>query len=146
METKKKKVSRLIFFSLILLNILVVLFLFRNRPNDTPAYESFIEENLKFNESQIKEYQHLINIHRKEMKTINRKIRSAKIDLYKELNQNNSNQFKINQKTNKLNEFQKELETLNFNHFLSIKQICSSKQLIEFKKISQEFTLFFKPN
>lgn len=146
MENKKKKVSRLIIFSLVLINISVVIFLLSNKPDDSPKYGEFIQENLRFNENQLKQYHNLIREHRKSLFSINHKIIKAKNILYKELNNNKFNQKEVDQKINTLNKYQKELETLNFNHFLKIKQICSSKQLTDFKKISKEFPLFFRPN
>lgn len=144
MESKKRNAFRLIFLSLVLLNIFVVLFLFSNRPNEDLGYKSIIEDNLNFTENQIKEYHRLIHSHQKSLRIISRNIRKAKFELYSELNKTKSNQLLIDQKTNRLNQFQKELEVLNFNHFLSIKKICNQNQLVEFKKISKEFTHFFK--
>lgn len=147
MQSKKKNVFQLIFISLIILNIFVFIFLFKRPPRDeNPGYDVFIEENLKLNDKQIRTYHQLIRSHKRAMFSLQQNAKNTKNELYKDLNKNTFDQNDINQKINKLNSYQKEIETLNFNHFWQIKQICTPEQLTEFKKISKEFKFFFRPN
>ena len=147
---EKQKLITFSIVALLFLNIGTLGFLFVTgpkhgamppRPHGRPEPREIIIEKLHFDEQQQIKYVVLIEEHRKHVRTTEEHIRDTKNELYLLLN--NPNLAKQDSLIGLLANYQKEIETLHFNHFSDIKKLCKSDQLDEFEELTEELSQLF---
>jgi Spy/CpxP family protein refolding chaperone len=150
--------SKLITFSIIallLINLATLGFLLLSGPKNgpTPPHggrpkpKEIIVEKLNFDTKQQVDYDQLIQQHRKEITTTEDHIKSAKNELYLLLNDESVDVAKKDSLISLLSNYQKEIETIHFNHFRDIKKLCKPEQLNDFNDLTEELSrLFSKPH
>ncbi|QBZ98623.1 periplasmic heavy metal sensor [Flavobacterium sangjuense] len=110
-----------------------------------PEPKEVIINKLHFDAQQQENYAELIKWHRGEITRLDDSIRSAKNELYTQLNQ-----AEVNVKTKDslillLNSYQKQVEETHFKHFEDIKKLCHQDQMENFKELTQELSRIFAP-
>ena len=98
---------------------------------------------MAFNKEQENIYKKLIQNHRQQINIIQETILNYKNNLYSKLKNNSSSKTQIDSLITKINEQQKNIELINYNHFLDIKGICSQKQIPAYNELVNELTLIF---
>lgn len=137
---------------LILLNLLLLGSIFLGTKQGPPLGEGtgmqrpreIIINELQFDDEQIKRYDILIQEHRSKINKLDKSIRDNKEKLYGLL----AKDFTQNEKDSLIaviNNYQREIEILHFEHFLEIKKICKQNQLESFKSLALEFPKLFGP-
>jgi periplasmic protein CpxP/Spy len=142
----KTKLLTVAVIALLLLNFGVLGFLFlskekQNRPENRPRPREVVIEKLGFNAKQIADYEKLIQIHRQGINAIDDSIRDTKNKMYELLNSETTT--KKDSLISKIASYQTQIETLNFNHFLDIKKLCTKEQAAKFKDLTVELTRIF---
>ncbi len=145
---KKTNFLKLTLIGLLLLNLSTLSFIFfkynksdENRKSNKP--DQLIINKLEFNNKQENSYKILIQKHRQQINIIQETILNYKNNLYKKLKNNSSSKDQIDSLITKINEQQKNIELINYNHFLDIKGICSQKQIPAYNELVNELTLIF---
>jgi hypothetical protein len=112
-----------------------------------PKPKEIIVEKLHFDTNQQADYEQLIQQHRKEITTTEDHIKNAKNQLYLLLNDETVDVAKKDSLISLLSTYQKEIETIHFNHFRDIKKLCKPEQLNDFIELTEELShLFSKPH
>ena len=94
--------------------------------------KNIIIERLDFDDHQITAYSMLVDEHRKVIRSKNSEILQCKKVLYLHLTQ--IDQEKIcDSLTSTIAKLQKEIETIHFEHFLDIKNLCNQNQLEKYE-------------
>ena len=145
---KKTNFLKLTLIGLLLLNLSTLSFIFfkynksdENRKSNKP--DQLIINKLEFNNKQENSYKILIQKHRQQINIIQETILNYKNNLYTKLKNNSSSKDQIDSLITKINEQQKNIELINYNHFLDIKGICSQKQIPAYNELVNELTLIF---
>lgn len=142
----KAKLLWIAVIALLLLNFGILAFLFlskKHEPMGRKMPREIIIEKLHFNENQIVDYDKIIKQHQETIKKIDDSIRNAKDKLYQLLNDETVNTVKKDSLFSKLANYQKQIETTHFNHFLEIKKLCNKEQLQDYKNLTQELGHLF---
>ena len=130
---------------LVLLNIVLMAFLYLGRPNRGMHHspKMMIVEKLGFDESQTQEFEALISEHQVEINSLQNKVRENKTLLYKGIANNNKtyNDSIISLIGKKF----EEIEQVHYKHFLGIKKICKADQKVKFDELAKEFNQLFGP-
>lgn len=100
-------------------------------------------EKLHFDENQIVEYEKIIEEHQKAIRNLDDSIRNTKNELYQLLNEEKINSTIVDSLYLKLANYQKQIETTHFNHFLEIKKLCKKEQLADYKNLTEELSKIF---
>jgi protein CpxP len=143
------KFYKVVSLLLLISNIVMLYFLLRMQPAhtfhpDQPRNE--IIEKLQFSTTQVQEYDKLIHQHRTAVRAENKKIVVLKSELYHWLAAPTIDSIKIKECISKLGIIQQDIEMIHFNHFLSIKALCTSQQMPQFNALSKEINEVFTPN
>ena len=145
---KKTNFLKLTLIGLLLLNLSTLSFIFfkynksdENRKSNKP--DQLIINKLAFNKEQENIYKKLIQNHRQQINIIQETILNYKNNLYTKLKNNSSSKTQIDSLITKINKQQKNIELINYNHFLDIKGICSQKQIPAYNELVNELTLIF---
>ena len=145
---KKTNFLKLTLIGLLLLNLSTLSFIFfkynksdENRKSNKP--DQLIINKLAFNKEQENIYKKLIQNHRQQINIIQETILNYKNNLYTKLKNNTSSKTQTDSLISKINEQQKNIELINYNHFLDIKGICSQKQIPAYNELVNELTLIF---
>jgi protein CpxP len=145
---KKTNFLKLTLIGLLLLNLSTLSFIFfkynksdENRKSNKP--DQLIINKLAFNKEQENIYKKLIQNHRQQINIIQETILNYKNNLYTKLKNNSSSKTQTDSLISKINEQQKNIELINYNHFLDIKGICSQKQIPAYDELVNELTLIF---
>ena len=154
----KTKLLTFSVIALLLLNLGTLSFLFLtnpngNHPHGTPNFKGgpepkeIIIEKLNFDSNQIAQYEKLIQVHRKEISSIEDEIRKTKEELYFQLHENSINNATKDSLIDALAAYQKQIENIHFKHFQDIKKLCKKEQLDDFNALTEELSrLFSKPH
>ena len=153
---EKTKLLTITVIGLLLLNLSTLAFLLvsdsggHKRPNDTPEGRpnpsEIIIERLHFDDKQQKEYDKIIQWHRREIKILDGNIRSAKNELYTHLNQPQVDVKIKNSLIAVINANQEQIEETHFKHFEDIKKLCHQDQLADFNELTEDLSKIFAPN
>lgn len=144
----KTKFLTLSVFALLLLNIAFLAFTFfskKHKPNERKMPREIVIEKLHFDENQIIEYDKIIKEHQKAIIDLDVSIRDTKNELYQLLNVDTINSVQKDNLFLKLADYQKQIETTHFNHFLEIKNLCKKEQLTDYKELTNELGRIFAP-
>ena len=143
----KTKVLGLAVIALLVLNFGILAFLFLSKNEDGPRGRKMpreiIIEKLHFDKNQIDAYDKTIKIHQETIRELDDSIRTAKNDLYQLLNSENINSVQKESIFLKLANYQKQIETTHFNHFIEIKKLCKKEQLSDYKNLTEELSKLF---
>jgi len=143
----KTKVLGFAVIALLVLNFGILAFLFLSKNNDGPRGKKMpreiVIEKLHFDESQIVEYDKTIKLHQETIRSIDDSIRNTRNELYKLLNSETIDSSKRDSLYLKFADFQKQIETTHFNHFLEIKKLCKKEQLTDFNNLTEELSKIF---
>jgi len=145
---KKTNFLKLSLIGLLLLNLSTLSFIIlkdnksdENRKGNKP--DQLIINKLVFNTDQENSYKKLIQKHSQQINIIQETILNYKNNLYTKLKNNSNSKTQIDSLISKINEQQKNIELINYNHFLEIKEICSQKQIPAYNELVNELTLIF---
>lgn len=132
---------------LIVLNITVLAMVFSRRPHLPPERKrDIVIEKLHLSESQIGQYDQIIQLHRSQINNLEAKIHTAKSQLYLQLLRNEPNNKVKDSLIGVLSNYHEEVERTHFGHFESLKKICTDTQLPEFNALTEELAdLFSRP-
>jgi hypothetical protein len=130
---------------LLITNLLLIgFFIFRKPPHpkmDGP--KKIIINSLHFDKNQIAQYDDLIVTHQNRMKDLKDKLNLEKGILYETLNSKDNNELKRDSILLRISKIETEIEKVNYQHFLDIKNICKPNQMGNFEKLTSKLVLFF---
>lgn len=143
----KTKVLGFAVIALLVLNFGILAFLFFSK-NDNGSRgrkmpREIIIEKLHFDENQIVEYDKIIKTHQEDIRNLDDSIRSTKNELYQLLNSETIDSVQKDSLYLKLANYQKQIETTHFNHFIEIKKLCKKEQLSDYENLTEELSKLF---
>jgi hypothetical protein len=140
---KNNKILVFIITVLLLSNIAMLVFFLRKekeqeKPRQSPREYmiSKLKEEVGFNDEQIAKYVELSDKHKQKMKPLFNEIHMAKDSFYKLLLEEPSDSL-LNNYLLSIGEKQKTIDQNIFNHFLSLKHICTPDQLPKYDSVIQ---------
>lgn len=142
----KTKLLSVAIIALLVLNFGILGFLFvskKHEPNGRKMPREIVIERLHFDENQIVEYETIIEEHQKNIRNLDRLIRKTKNELYQLLNEEKIDSSQKDSLYLKLANYQKQIETTHFNHFLEIKKLCKKEQLDDYEYLTGELSRLF---
>lgn len=126
---------------LLILNVSTISIIVLNGGKPEGPKDEIIEK-LKFDSEQIEIYELLIVKHRLAIKNNKEQNKETKVKLYNLLKgEDYSLKTSLIANLEKLNT---EIEHLNFNHFVDIKEICNPEQRDDFNKLTEELGKLFE--
>lgn len=135
---------------LLLINLSLVAFLALRGPMSPPRErpggngpKSLIIEKLGFSPDQTARYERLIEQHQTEINRLKDDIRETKNRLYTTLATNDSTPK--DSLINQLGVLQQQVETVHYNHFMALKQLCTLGQQDKFNELTSELADYFTP-
>lgn len=131
---------------LFLVNVLLLAYIIKT-PNDKrnpDRNRNIIIEKLHLNEAQIVQYDSLIKIHRKGIRTSQDNMMNLKNELYSKL-LNDNNAAEKDSIILEINKIQNEIEHIHIHHFEDIKAICTNEQKPSFENLTKELAELFTP-
>jgi len=145
---KKTNFLKLSLIGLLLLNLSTLSFIIlkdnksdENRKSNKP--DQLIINKLEFDTDQENRYKKSIQKHCQQINIIQETILNYKNNLYTKLKNNSNSKTQIDSLISKINEQQKNIELINYNHFLDIKEICSQKQIPAYNELVNELSVIF---
>jgi len=139
---KRKIVTRAFIFVLVLSNVFFIWrFLTGPRPPRPGGPKNEIIERLNFDDVQVKKYEGLIKIHRKQIRSQEFKIRKAKKIYFSHLKQNSKEIDTV--QLMKIQTAQAEIEKAHYMHFFEIKKLCRKDQQDKFASLIDELGELF---
>ncbi len=130
---------------LLISNLLLVIFILKQKPPHHSGLRNLIIERLHFDEKQIQEYDILIQQHRIQIRQKEHELMDMKTQYYLLLK--NKNQKKEDSLVQLIGKMSMETEKINFQHFQDIRKICHPDQLQDFDHLIDEFeNLFNRPD
>ncbi|QQV03538.1 MULTISPECIES: hypothetical protein [Chryseobacterium] len=130
---------------LLISNLLLVIFILKQKPPHHSGPRNLIIERLHFDEKQIQEYDILIQQHRIQIRQKEHELMDMKTQYYLLLK--NKNQKKEDSLVQQIGKISMETEKINFEHFQDIRKICHPDQLQDFDHLIDEFeNLFNRPD
>ena len=144
----KSKILSLLVIVMLIINIgIISYFVFMNKENSISHQKrmprEIVIEKLSFNQEQIAAYDVTIKRHQNAIRTLDDSIRNKKNQLYSRLKNNASEIDKNDSLVIELGNYQKQIETTHFNHFIEIKNICKPEQLDDFNSLTSELSKIF---
>lgn len=128
---------------LLIVNTLLIIALFIRKPH--PNHEGpkqLIIEKLQFDKQQIKDYNQMVDWHRKEIGQAEDQLFQLKNELYSHLTQPLDTVVKDSLITAIL-KVQTNIENIHYKHFLDIKQLCKPNQQTDFEALTKEIASLF---
>lgn len=149
----KTKLLTVAVIGLLLMNLGMLGFLFFHKPFPPPhsrpgsgeeGPKKIIAQRLRFDQAQTAQYEQLVEQHLSAIHDLESRIRDAKNDLYASLQsaQDTPTELLIN----RIADLQKQVETVNYNHFIGIKNLCKPAQLPLFNSLTTDLSRFFAPH
>jgi hypothetical protein len=152
----KVKILSISVVALILLNLCVLIYI-AQKPTQPPPFENgpprddhspalIIIKKLQFNEAQIDQFNALKNQHRLQIKQFNAAIKQTKTFLYQSISKDTGKNYS-DSLIERLGSLQEDIERTHYQHFQSIKAMCTPAQQERFKDLMEEIGGFFNsPN
>jgi periplasmic protein CpxP/Spy len=146
----KIKLLAIAVIGLLAVNIAVVSFFWTRRAQMPPAAmppvkpggpKEIIIEQLHFNSTQVAAYEILIIKHRRSVEALKDSISNTKNLLYQSL-QTASFSGK-DSLINVLSVLQKQTESVHYDHFIQIKNLCTPEQMAYFNRLTHELSAYF---
>ena len=148
----KTRLLTIAVLALLAINTGLLAFLFLRKPPQLPrggpaggqnGPKQVIMDKLHFDEKQVARYEVLIEQHRASVKPLNEEIMGTKSQLYATLaDESIAGKDSL---VNRLGDLQMRIENAHYEHFLEIKQLCTTQQLADFKALSGELAGYFSP-
>ena len=143
----KNRFQLFIIIALLVSNVLLIVFIILpKKPHgfhpDKPR--NIVIDRLHFNDSQIEDYDKLIENHRQTIREKDNQIIELKNKLYLNLTQNNTDESSVSL-INEIAAVQQQIETTHFKHFMDIKSICTNEQMDDYNKLVLDFSKIFSP-
>jgi len=111
---------------------------------DRNAVSGFLQKDMGFNKEQINKYQELKTTHLQTIKPVFNDIRTAKENFYNLLYVNNISDSAVDKAAAVIGEKQIALDKQMFNHFKSVRNLCTPQELPKFdssfKKVVEKMT------
>lgn len=144
---EKNKLLTIMVIGLMLTNLMLLIVMFGKEPHHPPRKmpREVIIEELGFNENQISKYDVLITSHRSQINKADIHLRNLKNELYQLLNSDKDITLERDSLIAAINNIQKEIEYIHFEHFKDIKYLCSDEQKIKFEELSKNLARLFGP-
>lgn len=145
---QKTKFISLLAAGLLLSNIILVVYIFHGKtegpqPDHRPERpRSIIIERLHFTNTQVEEYDKLIQGHRNAIEEADTRIMQLKNRLYSQLN-NTGNVSEKDSLLNAIAETQRSVESVHYHHFEDIKKLCTPEQIKDFDILATELASLF---
>ncbi len=141
---RKLKIASFIAIGLFVLNLVLIWFLISSKPhkNRREGPKKLIIEKLHLEGSQIKQYEKLIEWHRKRIRESETQLMALKNQLYGSL-QTKSPPVLKDSLIAEIAKVQMEIEKINYTHFQEIKQLCEPEQLKLFDSLCEEIAQLF---
>jgi len=143
---KKVKLLNFITICLFAINIFWIWFFISHKPPHGRKNEpkKLIIEKLNFNETQIKEYEKLIAVHREDIQKQEQQIIVLKNQMYLTLKENPNSSF-TDSLIAEIGKVQIEIEHINYKHFQDISKLCTPEQQNSFYKLCNDIAKLFTP-
>lgn len=152
MKMSKLKLLNIALVGLIVINLVLVTFLFFRKPLNLPGGQppvskrgpqEMVIKQLHFDKDQVSQYENLIEVHKNSIKMFEDSISITKNELYKSLeNENISTKDSL---ISRLGTLQKEIELTHYDHFADIKKICKPDQIVYYNELISKLADFFSP-
>lgn len=144
---EKNKLLSILVIGMVLTNIMLLIFMFGKEPHHPPRKmpREVIIEELGFNENQISKYDELIFAHRTQINNADMQLRTLKNNLYQLLNSNTDTTRERDSLIAAINDIQKQIEYIHFEHFKDIQNLCNDAQKIKFEELSKNLARLFGP-
>lgn len=140
----KVKLLTILTIGFFITNIALVVFVFlRDKESPRPDKKKVVIENLKFDEAQIKEYENLVQLHRKGVNEADKEIRDLKNKLYFTIS--NSDQKIKDSLFLELSIIQNKIEHIHYTHFQAIRNLCRPDQKVLFDNFTKDLVKLFGP-
>lgn len=148
----KVKILSISVVALILLNLCVLIYI-AQKPTQPPPFENgtprdennpghIIIKKLQFNKAQIDQFNALKNQHRLQIKQFNAAIKQTKTFLYQSISKDTDKNYS-DSLIERLGSLQVDIERTHYQHFQSIKAMCTPDQQERFKALMEEIGGFF---
>ena len=98
-------------------------------------------EQLNFDESQVAEFEQLIEKHRDKVKALDAQMSNTKQAIFEQLRE--AQPLVQDSLYQQMGSLQIEVEKAHFQHFLAVKALCREDQLEDFEELSQRITKIF---
>ncbi|MCB0534831.1 MAG: periplasmic heavy metal sensor [Lewinellaceae bacterium] len=131
--------------AMLLLNLATVAFFVLGRPPG-PRQEGpkkIIAERLHFDAEQVQAYDKLIARHQQEIREKQREMGAAKTALYSQLQGQDFS--KKDSLIAHIGTLQQQIETIHFQHFSEIKNLCNGEQIQAFNDLTTDLAGYFAP-
>ena len=140
----KNRFYIVITFTLVAINGLLLSWLIFKKPQrpEGEGPKALIIEKLRFDKTQIKAYELLIQNHRREIKTHEVLLNQAKQNLYEQLTTPTT---ELDTLYEIIAREHSNIEQIHFHHFEDIKKLCRPEQIAHFEALSKELTFLFSP-
>ncbi|HEX8516106.1 MAG TPA: periplasmic heavy metal sensor [Bacteroidia bacterium] len=112
-------------------------------PGEGP--KMIIIERLQFDEVQQKQYEVLIDDHRKQTRELHEDSRKLHKELYSLLSEEPADHSKKDSFILRIAGNQKALDNLNFDHFQQIRELCKPEQIPAFNDLAEDLAELFGP-
>lgn len=133
---------------LLVLNAATLVFLFNGRPAlHRPHHplqlgpRDIIIEKLQFNDDQVTAYDSLIVGHREAVAELDSEMLLTRNALYKELLAADTATIQLIME--RIGQLQMEVESIHFQHFTDLKNICSEEQMPAFEQLTEDLATHF---
>jgi hypothetical protein len=142
----KIKVLSIVAGLLFLCNVLMIAFFLVTKPKH-PIHNNpkeIVIEKLKLDNSQIQEYEVLIEGHSSKVAMLDEEIKSIKNQLFSTLKKN----AEVGMRDSLINNIalkQAEIERTHMSHFESLKALCKNDQITYFEKLTEDISKIFAP-
>lgn len=127
---------------LFVINIVLLGFIFINKPPGKGGPKHIIIEKLNFDPFQIEQYEKLIEAHKKEIDQANIESNRFRRQLYATLMKEEDDIF-VDSIQEQIGLVQVMIENIHYAHFLEIKKLCRPEQLPAFEDLSMELASYF---
>lgn len=127
------------------LNVVLIVFILARKDQERmPAMQrgegpaKMIIAELKFNETQVKEFEKLKHKHHSSVLEIQEKGKKLRDDFFELLKQENPDSVLISQKSDSISANQKQIELVTFYHFKEVRKLCNVEQKRRFDEIIKD--------
>ncbi len=140
---KENKFAAITITLLVILNLtLLYIFAFPKIMNDHRDKEfnpsSFMAKRIGFSQDQLTQYSSLQEAHRSKMRELQSQINTQRKELFDLLKVEGNHSAKVDSITSIIGQLSTDTEKATYEHFLSIRAICTPEQLVKLDNIFKE--------
>lgn len=143
----KSKLYLLIIGILLATNIAMLYFCFGNKPEEkkpkgpdrSAMMREFLQKEIGFNDIQLQQLDTLSKQRKEKMKADMEAMKNNKEEQFKELGTKGYSDSAIEEMVNRSAEKQRNMELKMFNHFITIRKMCTAEQLPKFDSLFYKF-------